>query len=67
MMTDEDQDNGFTTEERLRLRLVNWQGDELGAQAQVEWEGRRYSVHGEPKRFRGSRRTAHVDYVLVRS
>jgi hypothetical protein len=54
------------TEERLRLRLVNWQLPELGVQAQVEWEGRRYSVHGEPQRYRGSPRTAHTTYTLLR-
>ncbi|BBX69419.1 hypothetical protein [Mycolicibacterium psychrotolerans] len=57
---------GFETEERLRLRLVGWQGGELGAQSQVEWQGRRYSIHGEPRRYGGSRRTAHVIYQLVR-
>ncbi|MGY4869796.1 hypothetical protein [Mycolicibacterium elephantis] len=62
----ETQDLGFTTEERLRLRLVGWKNNELGAQAQVEWQGRRYAIFGEPRRYNGSRRTAHVDYVMVR-
>ena len=60
------QDGGFLGEEKLRLRLISWQGGELGAQSQIEWEGRRYSVHGEPQRYRGSRRTAHTTYTLVR-
>lgn len=57
---------GFSTVERLRMRLTDWAGLEIGAQAQVEWEGRRYAVEGEPRRYRGSARTAHVEYVLVR-
>jgi len=60
------QDFGAEPGERLRLRLVGWQGPELGAQSQVEWQGRRYSVHGEPRRYNGSRRTRHTDYTLVR-
>ena len=59
-------DVGFLTEERLRLRLVGWRDAPLGAQSQVEWQGRRYSVHGEARQNRGSSRTAHVTYVLVR-
>lgn len=64
--TDENNEDGFHTSEKLRLRLVGWSGPELGAESQVEWQGRRYSVEGEPKRFRGSVRTAHTDYTLVR-
>lgn len=63
----ESQEFGFQTEERLRLRLVDWRGELLGAQAQVEWQGKRYSIGGEPRVFTGSRRTAHVDYAMVRS
>lgn len=62
----EQQGIGSQTEERLRLRLVGWKGGELGSQSQVQWNGRRYVVHGEPRRHKGSHRTAHVDYVLVR-
>ena len=38
----------------------------LGAQAQVEWNGMRYSIEGEPRIYNSSRRTAHVDYVMMR-
>lgn len=62
----EDQSVGFLSEERLRLRLVGWQGGILGAQSQVEWNGKRYSVDGDAKQYNGSRRTAHVDYTLIR-
>jgi hypothetical protein len=63
----EDQDGGYLTETRYRLRLVGWPGDVLGAQSQVEWRGNRYSLHGEPRIYSGSRRTAHVDYLLIRA
>ncbi len=62
----ETQDMAYTTEERLRLRLIGWEGDELGAQSAVTWEGRRYAIDGEPRRYRGSRRTSRTEYVLVR-
>jgi hypothetical protein len=38
----------------------------LGAQSQIEWRGKRYSILGDAKTYNGSRRTAHVDYVMVR-
>lgn len=57
---------GFETDAKYRLRLVGWQGDLLGAQSQVDWRGKRYAILGEPRVYSGSRRTAHVDYVLGR-
>ena len=56
---------GFETESKYRLRLVNYPAL-LGAQSQIEWQGRRYSMFGDARIFNGSRRTAHVDYVLIR-
>jgi hypothetical protein len=56
---------GFATESKYRLRLVGYP-TVLGAQSQVEWNGKRYSIDGEPKIYNGSRRTAHVDYVIKR-
>lgn len=63
----EEQERGFLSETRYRLRLVGWPGDVLGAQSQIEWRGNRYSLHGEARIYSGSRRTAHVDYVMTRS
>lgn len=63
----EDSATGFESSELLRLRLVGWTGAELGAQAKVEWDGRKYSISGEPKRFNSSARTAHTDYTLTRA
>jgi hypothetical protein len=56
-------DEGTTS--KYRLRLVGYAGL-LGARSAVEWQGRRYAIDGEPKIYNGSRRTAHVDYVMVR-
>jgi hypothetical protein len=39
----------------------------LGAQSQVEWRGRRYSVHGDGLDFHTSPRTSHTTYLMVRS
>jgi hypothetical protein len=56
-------DEGTTS--KYRLRLVGYTGL-LGAQSAVEWNGKRYAIDGDPKIYNGSRRTAHVDYRLVR-
>lgn len=61
----EQAERGFETTSKYRLRLVGYPGL-LGAQSQVEWQGKRYAIEGEPRQFNGSRRTAHVDYVMVR-
>lgn len=61
----ENQDGGFNTESRYRLRLINY-SNILGAQSQIEWNSKRYSIEGDAKIYNGSRRTAHVDYVMVR-
>jgi hypothetical protein len=45
--------------------LINYPGI-LGAQSQIEWNGKLYSIVGDAKIYNGSRRTAHVDYVMVR-
>lgn len=61
----EHQDFGFDVTSKYRLRLVGYP-DLLGAQSQVEWNGKRYAIDGEPRIYNGSRRTGHVDYVMVR-
>ena len=65
MTSTEDASVGFETTSKYRLRLVGYP-EVLGAQAQVEWNGMRYSIEGEPRIYNGSRRTAHVDYVMMR-
>jgi hypothetical protein len=61
----ENQDGGFNTVTKYRLRLIGFAGV-LGAQSQIEWRGKRYAIDGDPLIFNGSRSTAHVDYVIVR-
>lgn len=61
----ENADGGFNTESRYRLRLINYPNI-LGAQSQIEWRGKRYSIEGDAMIYNGSSRTAHVDYVMVR-
>jgi hypothetical protein len=51
---------GFETESKYRLRLVGYPSV-LGAQSQVDWNGKRSGIHGEPRIFQrlpsdGSRR-----------
>jgi hypothetical protein len=58
-------DGGFNTETRYRLRLIT-SPNILGAQTQIEWNGKRYSILGDAMIYNGSRRTAHVEYVMVR-
>ncbi len=65
----ESADGGFHTTSRYRLRLAGGfptGGGILGAQAQVEWRGRRYSIEGDAQLHTGSRRTSHAVYTMVR-
>ncbi|MFV1355719.1 hypothetical protein ABFV47_01420 [Mycolicibacterium fortuitum] len=55
-----------STTQRFRLRLIGWQGDPLGPRSVVEWNGGRYAVDGYPMEYRGSRRTRHTVYQLIR-
>lgn len=61
----EAQDIGFQTTSKYRLRLVGYPSL-LGAQSQVEWQGKRYAIEGEPMQYNGSPRTRHCDYTIVR-
>lgn len=65
MTSTEHQTVGFETESKYRLRLVGYPGV-LGAQSQVDWQGKRYASTEIPGSNNGSRRAAHVDYVIVR-
>lgn len=62
----ENNDGGFNTNSRYRLRLIGWRGGLLGAQSQIDWNGRRYAIDGEPVEYNGSPRTARVEYLMVR-
>ena len=62
----EDQDTGFTTESRYRLRIASG-APLLGPQSSVEWQGKRYAIEGEPRQYTASPRTRHTSYVMVRA
>lgn len=65
-----EQDNeGFESERLMRLRFVRGfnGGKPIGAQSQIEFEGKRWSIFGDPQPFMsGSRRTHHLEYVIRR-
>lgn len=63
----ENADGGYNTSTRYRLRLVGWNGGTLGAQSQVEWNGKRYSIEGDALIYAGSPRTARAEYTMVRA
>lgn len=68
--TEPDMPGGSHTVSRYRLRLAGgWPtgGGILGAQAQVEWRGKRYSIEGDAQFHTGSPRTAHAVYTMVKS
>ncbi|MGU3502410.1 hypothetical protein [Mycobacterium sp. C31M] len=56
---------GDGTVSKYRLRLKGYP-EKLGSASQIEWNGDRYTIDGEPRVFNGSPRTAHVSYVIVR-
>lgn len=66
-----EQDNeGYETEQTYRLRFTRRHDAThapLGQGAQVEWRGQRWSLVGLPTLYRGSRRTAHIDYQIRRN
>ena len=63
-----EQDNeGFESEENYRVRFSRDFTTLLGAQSQLDWRGIRYSLVGDPKRYNGSRRTGHLDYMIRRT
>lgn len=64
-----EQDNeGQETEEMYRLRLPrSYTGPVLGAHGRVQWRGLSWAVIGKERRYNGSYRTAHIDYVIRRT
>jgi len=64
-----EQDNeGQETEEMYRLRLPrSYSGPLLGAHGRVVWRGLSWSVIGKERRFNGSSRTNHIDYLIRRN
>lgn len=62
-----EQDNeGFESEKIYSLRLPRRYQCHMGAQAQIDWHGRRWVVHGDATVYCNSPATAHVTYTLRR-
>lgn len=57
---------GFDGVKYYSLRFPRSWTQRLGAQAQIEWDGDRWSVFGDPDRHNGSERTRRLEYVLTR-
>jgi hypothetical protein len=63
-----EQDNeGFESEEMYRMRLPRSFPHIIGAAAEVEWLGLRWAVIGKVRRYNGSPRTHHYDYMIRRT
>lgn len=59
---------GFETSDAMRMRLLRKDTDlHVGAQAQVEIDGKRWSVDGDAVQTRMRGRTKRAEYILRRS
>jgi hypothetical protein len=63
----EQTNEGYETEETYRLRLPRSFPYILEAQAQIAWNGLRWSIVGKVRRYNGSSRTRHLDYMIRRA
>ena len=54
------------TTQRFGLRFPRSFLHVIGAQAQIVWNDKRYSVVGDPITYNGSPRTRHLQYVIER-
>ncbi|GAA5081540.1 MULTISPECIES: hypothetical protein [Nocardia] len=64
-----EQDNeGYESEQLFKLRFPRGFNNNrpLGAQTQIEWNGVRWALFGDAVPFNGSRRTAHLAYMIRR-
>lgn len=62
----EKQEEGFESERVYRVRLPRSAGVAINAQAQIEWQGVRWSVFGDLKFYNGSNATRHTDFSIRR-
>lgn len=60
----EDNNEGFDSEQVYRLRPPRSFTTIIGMLAKVEWRGQTWSVFGKARRYNGSNRTAHIDYLI---
>lgn len=62
-----EQDNeGFESEKVYELKFPRSFTTILGAQAQIQWRGARWTLFGDVNRYNNSRRTAHNTYTIKR-
>ncbi|WP_078344715.1 hypothetical protein [Mycobacteroides chelonae] len=62
-----EQDNeGFETEKMYRLRFPRSWKQTLGSQAQIDWNGKRWSLFGDVTAYIGSPATRHNTYIIWR-
>ncbi|AER49951.1 head closure Hc1 [Mycobacterium phage Kugel] len=59
-------DIGDMTEQVYTMRLPRSFTTELKSGSEVVWRGERWGVFGEPRRYKGSRRIAHLEYTVRR-
>jgi len=60
---------GFESEQVYNLRFPKTFTAEhglLGMQSQIEWQGKRWCIFGDPRVYTSSKRTAHIDYIIRR-
>ena len=63
----QEQDNeGFESEKVYSLRFARSFTQILGAQSQIQWQGVRWAIFGDVKRYTASARTQHVIYTIKR-
>jgi hypothetical protein len=63
----EDNNEAFDSEQVYRLRPPRSFTTIIGMHAKVVWQGVEWAVFGKARRYNGSDRTAHVDYILRRN
>ena len=62
----EDNAQGFDTTGIYTLRFPRSFRHTLGSQAQLDWRGERWVVHGEVARYTNSAATSHNTYLIKR-
>lgn len=63
----EDNNEGFDSEQVYRLRPPRSFTTIIGMHARIVWQGVEWAVFGKARRYNGSDRTAHIDYMLRRN
>ena len=61
------EDEGFYNREVYRVRFPRNFPYILGGRSQIEWNGERWGIFQEVRRYNSSPSTAHVDYLIERA